>query len=236
MASIQDDRGYNQGFKPSRALDVRTARRTDYILKKAALPPGSARVLELGCGTGQMSFDLARASSAHVLGTDLCQPFIEEARRKYPHPNLKYEIVDFKQKVEIGRFDAVVGNGILHHLYHDLDLALTQIRGLLEPGGRIVFLEPNLFNPYVFLIFSLGPLRRLARLEPDEMAFTRAFIREKLEKNGFTQIEVEYKDFLLPNTPDALIDPVIRLGGLLEKTPILRRFAQSLFISARASS
>lgn len=233
MASIKDDRGFNQGFEPSRALETRTRRRRDYILEKAAVPAGG-RILEMGCGTGQLSYLLAQASGAQVVGSDLCKPFIEEARKTYQHPKLTYEVFDSNQKIECGRFNAVVGNGILHHLYYNLDAALGQIRALLEPRGRIVFLEPNLINPYVFLIFSFAPLRRLAHLEPDEMAFTRGFIQSLLERNGFSKVQVEYKDFLLPNTPDALINPVIQIGDWLEKLPVISRVAQSIFISAEA--
>jgi 2-polyprenyl-3-methyl-5-hydroxy-6-metoxy-1,4-benzoquinol methylase len=234
MASIQDDRGYNQGFQPSRALEIRTRRRRDYILEHARVPAGG-RILEMGCGTGQLSYLLAEASQAQVVGSDICRPFIEEARKTYPHPRLTYEVFDSNRDLEIGRFNAIVGNGILHHLYRNLDAALAQIRQTLEPGGRIVFLEPNLLNPYVFLIFSFAPLRKLARLEPDEMAFGRAFIRSRLERNGFAKIEVEYKDFLLPNTPDAFIGPVIQLGDWLEKLPVINRAAQSIFISAETA-
>ena len=46
--------------------------------------------------------------------------------------------------------------------------------GAFSPtDGRIIFLEPNLHNPYVYLIFSRPKLRQRARLEPDEMAFSR---------------------------------------------------------------
>jgi hypothetical protein len=37
MASIQDDRGYNQGFKPSIAMDIRMERRCDYMISQMDL-------------------------------------------------------------------------------------------------------------------------------------------------------------------------------------------------------
>jgi hypothetical protein len=63
------------------------------------------------------------------------------------------------------------------------------------------------------------------------MAFTRGFIKEKCKSAGFKNIQVEIKDFLLPNTSDRLIKPLIILGDILEKTP-LTLIAQSLFITA----
>jgi 2-polyprenyl-3-methyl-5-hydroxy-6-metoxy-1,4-benzoquinol methylase len=235
MASIQDDRGYNQGYKPTQALEVRTKRRCDYILEKVGLP-SNGRILEIGCGTGQISYLLANRGTVNVVGVDLCSPFIEEARKTYQHPKLSYEVFDFNSTDEtlltqLGKVDAIVGNGILHHLYYNLDPALQRFKRLCKPGARFVFLEPNLLNPYCFLIFTFGPLRKLAKLEPDEMAFTRNFIRSKLSQNGFSNHLVEYKDFLLPNTPAPLIRPVITIGDYLEKIPGLNCMAQSLFIS-----
>ncbi len=239
MASIQDDRGYNQGFKPSPALKVRTERRCQYILDKSNLKEGG-RVLEIGCGTGEISALLASKGNVEVVGTDICKPFIEEARKQFKHPKLSYDVFDFNSTNEsefsrIGKFDSIVGNGILHHLYYNLDASLQRFKQLCKPNGRIVFLEPNLLNPYCFLIFSFAPLRKRAKLEPDEMAFTRRFIAKKLKDNGFSDVVVEYRDFLLPNTPTSLINAVIATGDCLEKLPGPDRFAQSLFISATVS-
>jgi hypothetical protein len=105
----------------------------------------------------------------------------------------------------------------------------------LKPGGRLVFWEPNLWNPYVFLIFSIPFLRRAANLEPDEMAFTPSFIRRKLQKAGFNEARVSTRDFLLPNIPDALIKPIIAVGDSLDHIPIVNRLAQSVFLVARRS-
>ena len=129
------------------------------------------------------------------------------------------------------KFDYIVGNGILHHLYYNLEESLINLKKLLKPNGKIVFIEPNLYNPYVAAIFSIPYLREKTFLEPDEMAFTRGFIKEKCKSAGFKNIQVEIKDFLLPNTSDRLIKPLIIIGDILEKTP-LTLIAQSLFITA----
>lgn len=129
-------------------------------------------------------------------------------------------------------FDCIVGNGILHHLYPKLDDALAKMKHLLKPGGRIVFLEPNIYNPYVYLIFSCPPLRRRARLEPDEMAFSKRFVAAKLQRTGYRNIRVEFRDFLIPGIPSFLIRPSIMIGAVLERIPVINRLAQSIFISA----
>jgi cyclopropane fatty-acyl-phospholipid synthase-like methyltransferase len=49
-------------------------------------------VMEIGCGTGKNAFILAKKTGMNVLGTDLCVPFVEEARKNYPltQPALRY--------------------------------------------------------------------------------------------------------------------------------------------------
>jgi hypothetical protein len=50
---------------------------------------------------------------------------------------------------------------------------------------------------------------------------------------AFKEITVEYRDFLLPNTPHFLIKPFIFIGSFIEKIPLLKAMSQSIFISAR---
>lgn len=237
MASIKDDRGYNQGFAPSLSTTVRMKRRTELLLSGMTITPAT-RILEIGCGTGEVSYWMAEQTPAQVLGTDLCVPFIEDAKKKYQLPNLEYAVVDFNTPGSFSgqTFDYIVGNGILHHLYHNLDEASLSMRRLLKERGKIIFLEPNFYNPYIYLIFSYPMLRAKAKLEPDEMAFSKSFSIGVLARAGFEDIRVEYKDFLLPGIPDFLITPSIMAGTVLEKIPLVNKVAQSIFITARKPS
>ncbi len=240
MASIVDERGYNQSFKPTPAQAIRLERRTAALVQAMRLPNrpeerNRVHILEIGCATGEMAHQLAESTGARVTGVDLSPRFIEQARTTYRHPNLSFAVVDLSKEFPASdedRYDYIVGNGILHHLYHHLDTFLPVLARWLAPGGRLIFWEPNLWNPYIFLIFSIPALRRLTRLEPDEMAFTARFITAKLSAAGFDPIQVTTRDFLLPNTPALLVKPVIKLGGWLELVPGVRRFAQSVFVVA----
>jgi 2-polyprenyl-3-methyl-5-hydroxy-6-metoxy-1,4-benzoquinol methylase len=231
MASIIDDRGFNQGFELVKSTRVRMQRRTDYMISLTR-PTPSRSVLEIGCGTGEVSYWLADRSGMQVLGTDLCVPFIEQAKQNYRLANLRYDVLDFNKADQFQgvKFDYIVGNGILHHLYHHLDEVFLNMKKLLKPKGKIIFIEPNIYNPYCFIIFNFA--RKWANLEPDEMAFSKTFISGKLAKAGYSNIKVEYKDFLLPGIPDALITPSIVVGDVLEKVPLLNMVSQSIFISA----
>jgi SAM-dependent methyltransferase len=233
MRVYTDDRGYNQVWAASEATHVRAERRCDYIISRMG-PTAGCKILEIGCGLGSNASMIARKTGADVLGIDLCVPFIQKAREKFCLPNLRYEVHDFNRAASFDAetFDCIVGNGILHHLYSELDDALVKIRHSLKPSGRIVFLEPNIYNPYVYLIFRCPPLRRWARLDPDEMAFSKRFVAARLRCVGYRNIRVEFKDFLIPGIPSFLIRPSVLIGAVLERIPTINWLAQSLFISA----
>ncbi|TSC74949.1 MAG: type 12 methyltransferase [Parcubacteria group bacterium Gr01-1014_44] len=238
MTSIQDDRGYNQGFKDSLALHIRTGRRGEAILKEFKTLE-NIKVLEIGCGTGELADRLAKKIQGQVIATDLCRPFIEKARHNFSHSGVIYEVKDFNKEDDLkwlqeqGPFDYIIGDGILHHLYDKLDLALANLNLLLKKGGRIVFWEPNIWNPYCRLIFKVPVLRKLAHLEPQEMAFGKRFIDQKLKKASFDDRQISYRDFLLPNTPAPLVNTLIATGNFMEKIPLLNMLSQSVLISAR---
>jgi ubiquinone/menaquinone biosynthesis C-methylase UbiE len=233
MDNTKDDRGYNQIWAMNESTRVRSERRCHYIISRMALPSGG-KVLEIGCGLGTNAFMIAQKTGADVLGTDVCVPFICKARERFKLPNLRYEVHDFNRadQFEGETFDCIVGNGILHHLYPQLDDALVNMKRLLNTGGGIVFIEPNIYNPYIYLIFNYAWLRRRTQLDPDEMAFSRRFVTTKLNRAGYRNIGVEFKDFLLPGIPSFLIRPSILIGSILERIPVVNYLAQSIFICA----
>jgi SAM-dependent methyltransferase len=237
VRTVQDEGGHNQGWTGGLSTTVRQERRCELLIT-AMTPLTSRKVLEIGCGRGEIARYLGAKTGMQVLGIDVSEGFIEEAKSKSAVDNVSFEALDFmdaEERFRSERFDYIVGNGILHHLYYDLPASLLQIRSLLNEGGRIAFLEPNLHNPYVYLIFSQSRLRRVARLEPDEMAFSRRFALERLASAGFVDVEVEYRDFLIPGVPDWAIRPIVRAGALAERTPGARHLAQSLFICGATS-
>jgi 2-polyprenyl-3-methyl-5-hydroxy-6-metoxy-1,4-benzoquinol methylase len=244
MANVVDERGYNQIFRPSRAQVIRLERRAAAIVDEMLLPTAPQarnriRILELGCGMGELAYQLAVLTDAQVTGIDLSTRFVDEARALHKHERLTFIVGDLSRmtpSADFEKYNYIVGNGILHHLYHDLDSFLPVLASWLAPGGRLIFWEPNLINPYVYLIFSFSALRRMAKLEPGEMAFTAGFIIQKLKQAGFSKVEVTPRDFLLPNTPGFLIRLVIATGAVLENIPLLRSVAQSIFLTAQIES
>ncbi len=231
--SRRDERGYNQLWEDSPSTAIRTKRRAE-ILARALRVSAGGRILEVGSGNGNKAAAVAAATQCHVTGLDLSELFTKRATRA----NLGNRSVDFmcSSVADLAHaapesYDAIYGDGILHHLVHDLDRSLELFQKLLVPGGSLAFLEPNKANPYVFFAFNVEKLRTLTHLEPDENAFSKSFATSKFTSVGFRNVEVSYCDFLLPALPMPLVAPVVRLGEKLERTPVLRGFSQSLLIS-----
>jgi trans-aconitate methyltransferase len=99
------------------------------------LGPGKGeRILDLGCGTGQLTADIA-ATAAQVVGLDSSPEMLGQARQNYPH--LKFVLADATSFRFDEPFDAVFSNAALHWV-KNAEAAVECIAAALRPGGRFV--------------------------------------------------------------------------------------------------
>ena len=233
--TLQDERGYNQVFKPVGSTPLRMRRRNDWFVAQIA-DRGARRVLELGSGLGDTAAHIAAHCTAEIVAVDLSETFVTEARARHSAPNLRFERFDLLGGAPppFGPFDMVVGNGILHHLVARLPEVLRALHGITNPGGGLAFIEPNFLNPYCAFIFGTALGRRWAKLEPDEMAFTPGELRRALPEAGWHDVAVATRDFLLPGLPERLVQPILAAEPALEGVALTRWLAQSHFFTARA--
>ena len=188
------------------------------------------RVLELGCGTGYFTRELAR-SEAKIVAVDLSPELLEIAKAHSSTPNVHYEIQNAcALRCADAVFDSVVGRSVLHHL--DIKKALPEIYRVLKQDGRIYFTEPNMLNPQIAIQKNVPWVKRKLGDSPDEKAFFRWPLRRLLEQTGFHDVQIDPFDFLHPKIPGFLVNPVSGFGGLLERVPLIGEFAGSLYIRA----
>ncbi len=102
--------------------------------------PGDARVLEVGCGTGQMCLYLARADRV-VVGADLTRASLllgAAAGRSFALDRVAFVETDLQRPgLQAAAFDVVLSSGVLHHT-PDPRTAFSRLASLARPGGIIV--------------------------------------------------------------------------------------------------
>ncbi len=95
------------------------------------------RVLDVGCGEGQVSRALAAAGVARVVGVDPVQRHVDLARERGGGPTYELGRADALPFGD-AEFDAVVACLVFEHI-DDLDGAISEVSRVLEPGGRFSF-------------------------------------------------------------------------------------------------
>jgi trans-aconitate methyltransferase len=103
------------------------------LLDLLAPQPGE-RILDVGCGTGQLTAEIA-GRGAHVIGLDRSAEMLADARRNFPH--LEFVEADAAHFEFSEPFDAVFSNAALHWV-KDADGAAASIARALRPGGRFI--------------------------------------------------------------------------------------------------
>jgi ubiquinone/menaquinone biosynthesis C-methylase UbiE len=196
---------------------------TDFI------QPGSL-VLELGCGTGYFTKEIIK-TGAEVTAIDISPELLNVAKTEITSPKVSFrEENAYQMTFPDNSFDYIVGSSVLHHL--DVKKAMSEIYRTLKPDGTIAFTEPNMMNPQIALQKNIPYLKRKLGDSPDETAFFRWQIFRLLKANNFKRIEIKTFDFLHPAVPPKLINAVSSIGLFVEKVPLMKEIAGSLFIKA----
>lgn len=105
-------------------------------------PASGAHILDIGCGTGDLTADLARlVPEGRVTGLDISHPLLERARQQRgagEHANIEFLQGDAATWRPDQPADAVVSRfGVM--FFEQPTEAFRNIRAMLAPGGRIVF-------------------------------------------------------------------------------------------------
>lgn len=139
------------------------------------IPPG-VRILECGCGTGQMSNFLSVASRT-VFGSDMSLHSLslgEEFKEKNDLETVHFVQMNlFRPCFKPGTFDLVLCNGVLHHT-SDPFLGLQRIARLVRPRG---YLLVGLYHRYGRTITNLR--RAIFRVTGDRFAFLDPNLRKR---------------------------------------------------------
>jgi 2-polyprenyl-3-methyl-5-hydroxy-6-metoxy-1,4-benzoquinol methylase/uncharacterized protein YbaR (Trm112 family) len=195
------------GYRPRDTWEALRARaeRSAFARSLDQAIPADARVLEMGCGTGQMTLFLASAGR-QVVGADLTRASLELAQaaaRRFGVPRALFVETDLHHPgLRAGAFDVVVSLGVLHHT-PDPRAAFRGLARLARPGGMLVV---GLYNAFARLphrlrrlvarasgmrVIPFDPVLRDRRTEPERRD---AWIRDQYlhpEEHRHTLSEVQ---------------------------------------------
>lgn len=190
-------------------IDKRWRRRVKHELKDI-LNSADSIVLDVACGTGDLSVELQKDSHATVIGTDFCRPMLAAAKDKNGTTNLSIAYVEadaMRLAFANDTFDAVTIAFGLRNL-PNFENGLVELRRVLKPGGRLVVLEcshprlPVFRQAYEFYFSTVLPrigglisgsqsayryLPQSVSKFPDQRSLV-----ELIEKAGF--VRVSYQD------------------------------------------
>ncbi len=158
---------------------------------KAIDPQPGERVLDIAAGTGTSSAIIAR-QGATVVGLDISEGMLEEARRK--HANVEFVLGNAeKLPFHSEEFDAVTISFGLRNVT-DPRAALSEMFRVLKPGGRIViceFSKPPLAitraGYFAYLKYAMPAVARLASSNPEAYKYLEESIREWPDQGTLSQ-------------------------------------------------
>lgn len=173
-------------------------------------PATGERVIDIGCGCGQTSLDLARrvGSNGHVVGVDISAPMLDVARRRpLSGSTMRPEFREADaQSVDLGHavFDAAFSRfGVM--FFSDPVAAFSNIRQSLKPHGRLGFV---CWRPLSENTWMLAPLNAALPflpapppadpLAPGPFALSDAGrVRSILRDAGFGSVTIEPFDAII---------------------------------------
>jgi SAM-dependent methyltransferase len=171
------------------------------LLDRAAARPGE-RVLDIGCGGGVTSAELARqvGPNGEVVGVDVSDVILDVARQRYAGvANLRFDAGDAQSMALPARaFDLITSRfGVM--FFEDPVAAFGNLRASLGSGGRLVFMcwrtppeNPWMTMPAAAVFGVLGPPPPPDPEAPGPFAFGAADrVRRILGESGFVDIALE---------------------------------------------
>ena len=187
---------YQRHYYETRELPRMTPVRSPYVQQhlervlRLARLDRSQPLLEVGAGLGRYTLPLLEQGFA-VTALDLSPVLLERLRADAAGHDVRTiacDVADVAEHVD-GRFGQAVGFFTLHHL-RDLDAAMRALAGVLTPGARVAFCEPNGFNPlfYAQILLTPGMTWRgdggVARMRP-------RVVLGAMERAGFRELGAE---------------------------------------------
>ena len=201
-------------------------------------PKPNESILDLGCGTGDLTQKIALAGS-RVIGIDYSKEMIEAAKAKFPEIEFIYMSATQLNFDDKNKFDAIFSNAVLHWVY-EKELAIEKMYSYLKKGGRIVLEFGGKGNNEIIIkelrssLAKRGYIKK-SKINPWYFPSIAEYSTE-LEKKSFRVIKAEHFDRFTPLKGDRGITNWLLMFGnrffegipKLEKEEILDEIQSNL--------
>lgn len=198
--------------------------RDDRNYMKFLIPKG-VRVLDLGCGTGDL---LAELAPSYGVGVDISPKMVEQAQRLHPH--LQFSVGDIEDPAVIGAiegpFDYIVLSDTIGML-DDIETALRRLQPLCGPDTRLIIAYySHLWEPLLKVAETIG--QRMP--QPRTNYLNTTDFLNILDLADFEPIKMEYRQLV----PRRLFGLGTLINRFLAPIPGIRRLCLRTYVVARS--
>jgi SAM-dependent methyltransferase len=216
--------GYAYTERGGYSSQVSNRRLTEAVLAMTDLR--GKTVLDVGCGDGTYTFELAAEGPTHVLGVDAASVAVDRARARAAErglTNVEFALGDAYELEKLGRrFDVAIIRGVLHHLYE----AERAVRSVLQVAREIVIVEPNGYNPVLKLIERLSPYHRAH----EEKSYPPLRLDRWFEANGGQVVRRGYAGLVPFFCPEPVARLLKTIEPVVEGVPLLRALGCAVYV------
>ena len=218
---------------------------TQRLLARIAMLPGD-RVLDIGCGAGELALAIAKARPASkALGVDISTELVEAARsRAAGQANVRFAVADVSAWSDVAFVPELLvsRHGVM--FFDDPGAAFRHLRGASSPGARLVF---SCFGPFAGnawaseMTSTISPAEAAAFTDPHApgpFAFADPLrVRAILDDAGWTDVawQPEHFTYIAGEGDDPVADALAFFRRIGPAAPRLRALAAAERAGAEAA-
>ncbi len=180
----------------------------------------ASRVIEVGCGHGANSEYFSRIYQS-FLGVDYSDELIKIANIRYGSKKANFVVDNIKEIEKHGKFDIVLGIGILHHV-DNLSEVLEKLKEIGHERTLYLFYEPQRGNPLIQILRKFR-IKLDTSYSGDQMFFEKKELINIVSDLGFKNIKTRYNGYLTPPfaqvilKPEFLFNPAVKISVLVDR-------------------
>lgn len=144
MENVYDNSNFFEQYQELRSQEINANNLIEIPIMKSMLPQLKDKtILDLGCGAGAMDKYFLDNGAKSILGVDISQNMINEARKNIAVPNVEFKVLKMEDISQINQKFDIVYSSLAFHYVEDFNKLLSDIRNLLNDGGILVYSQES---------------------------------------------------------------------------------------------